>query len=167
MNHKYIYTSLTRISDLAEKEFEVKKLNKDQWKTGDYVVCKILNAGSEAIRLELPNGRMRGIIGGEYLIGALGERFATLEATGSWRNVEDDFKMTVLTAAGLLGKLTSKSAFIPKMIKVSYIGHALRQGEKLTMGGFVKALKKKPFPRRWSYLLGLPCLPEKPPRLES
>ncbi len=145
MNHKYIYTSLTRISDLAEKEFEVKKLNKDQWKTGDYVVCKILNAGSEAIRLELPNGRMRGIIGGEYLIGALGERFATLEATGSWRNVEDDFKMTVLTAAGLLGKLTSKSAFIPKMIKVSYIGHALRQGEKLTMGGFVKALKKKPF----------------------
>ena len=145
MNHKYIYTSLTRISDLAEKQFEVKKLNKDHWKTGDYVVCEILNAGSEGIRLELPNGRMRGIIGGEYLIGALGERFATLEATGSWRNVEDDLKMTVLTAAGLLGKLTSKSAFIPKMIKVRYIGHTMRQGEKLTMGGFVKALKKKPF----------------------
>lgn len=138
MNHQYIYTSLTRISDLATKDFSLQELPKDQWKTGDYVVCEILNAGSDLLKLELTNGRMRGVIGGECLVGALGERFATLEATGTWRNVEDDLKMSVLTGAGLLGKLTSKSVFIPKMMKVAYKGHAFRKDDKLSMDSFVK-----------------------------
>lgn len=145
MNHKYIYTSLTRISDLTEKGFSIKALEKKHWANGDYVICKIINPGSESLRLELPNGRMRGIIGGEFLIGALGERFATLEATGSWRNVEDDLKMNVLTGAGLLGKLTSKSIFIPKMTKVKYTGHAFRNNTKLNMDSFVKPVKNTPF----------------------
>ncbi|MGI9551052.1 MAG: hypothetical protein ACR2MT_07625 [Aurantibacter sp.] len=137
MNHQYVYTSLTRISDLAEKEFNLQVLPKNQWKTGDYVVCEIVNAGSEKLKLELANGRMRGVIGGELIVGVLGERFATLEATGTWRNVEDDLKMSILTGAGLLGKLTSKSVFVPKMMKVSYKGHAFRKGEKLSMDDFV------------------------------
>jgi hypothetical protein len=145
MNHQYIYTSLTRISDLAEKEFEVKKLPKEQWQTGDYVVCKILDAGSNTLLLELPNGRMRGVIGGESIVGALGERFATLEATGTWREVGDDLKMNVLTGAGLMGKLTSKSAFIPNMMEVIYLGHTFRDKKKLTMEGFVKPMKDIPF----------------------
>jgi hypothetical protein len=137
MNHQYIYTSLTRISDLATQDFDLQALPKDQWKTGDYVACEILNAGSDTLKLELTNGRMRGVIGGEFLVGALGERFATLEATGTWRNVEDDLKMSVLTGAGLLGKLTSKSVFVPKMMKVAYKGHAFRKDDKLTMDSFV------------------------------
>lgn len=145
MNHNYIYTSLTRISDLAENEFQVVAIDKEEWATGDYVVCKIVNAGSDRLRLELPNGRMRGVIGGESLVGALGERFATMEATGSWRNVEDDLKMSVLTGAGLLGKLTSKSAFIPKMMKLKYTGHAFRDGKKLTMERFVEPVKDQEF----------------------
>lgn len=145
MNHKYIYTSLTRISDLAEKGFTLKKLERDKWDTGDYVACKIINAGGESLKLELPNGRMRGVIAGESLIGTFGERFATLEATGSWRNVTNDQKMSVLTGAGLLGKLTSKSIFIPKMIRVAYTGHACRRGEKLTMDSFVKSEETVPF----------------------
>jgi ribosomal protein L30E len=140
MNYQHIFTSLTRISDLAEKEFQLKKLKKGQWATGDYVVCRIVNAGSETLKLELPNGRMRGVIGGEIIVGALGERFATLEATGTWRNVEDDLKMTVLTGAGLLGKMTSKSVFIPQMMKVVYLGHAFRGDKKLTMESFVKPI---------------------------
>ncbi|MBT8300787.1 MAG: hypothetical protein KJO63_05610 [Maribacter sp.] len=140
MNHKYIFTSLTRISDLAEKEFQLKKLPKKQWGTGDYVICQIVNAGSETLKLELPNGRMRGVIGEEIIVGALGERYATLEATGTWRNVEDDLKMTVLTGAGLLGKMTSKSVFIPEMMKVVYLGHAFRGDNKLTMQRFVKPI---------------------------
>lgn len=140
MNYKYIFTSLTRISDLAEKEFQLKKLPKKHWGTADYVVCKIVNAGSETLKLELPNGRMRGVIGGETIVGALGERFATLEATGTWRNVGDDLKMTILTGAGLLGKMTSKSVFIPQMMKVVYLGHAYRGDKKLTMESFVKPI---------------------------
>ncbi len=145
MNHPYIYTSLTRISDLQEKGFTLKSLPKDQWDTGDYVICEILDAGSNTLSLELPNGRMRGVIGGESIVGALGERFATLEATGTWKEVGDDLTMDVLTGAGLLGKMTSKSVFIPNMMKIGYTAHALRGEEKLTMDSFVKPLKEIPF----------------------
>ena len=145
MKNKYIYTSLTRISDLQEKEFQIKKIDRSEWATGDYVVSKIIDPGSNILSLELPSGRMRGVIGGEWIIGALGERFATLEATGTWKKVGDDLKMNVLTAAGLMGKLTSKSVFIPNMMEVVYQGHLFRQGEKLRMNDFVKIAPETPF----------------------
>ncbi len=145
MDHKYIYASLTRITDLQEKGFEVSPLPKTHWETGDYVITKIINPGSNTLSVELPSGRMRGVIGGEHVVGALGERFATLEATGTWQEVKDDLKMHVLTAAGLLGKLTSKSAFIPNMMEVVYIGHAHRNGRKLNMQDFVKHVEPMPF----------------------
>ncbi|MDX1314109.1 MAG: hypothetical protein R3356_01290 [Eudoraea sp.] len=146
MDHKYIYTSLTRISDLSEKEFGLKKLDRSHWDTGDYVVCKILDPGSNNIlTLELTTGRMRGVIGGESIVGALGERHATLEATGTWREVGDDLKMHVLTAAGLFGKLTSKSIFIPNMMEVVYMGHVMRYGNKVRMHDFVEEIPKVPF----------------------
>lgn len=137
MENKYIYTSLTRISDLKERGFTVAPQDRNQWNTGDYVAVKIMDPGSNMLNLELPSGRMRGVIGGEWLIGALGERFATLEATGSWKEVGNDLRLHVLTAAGLLGKLTSKSVFIPNMMEVKYKGHLFRDGSKLTMESFV------------------------------
>ena len=145
MNHSYIFTSLTRISDLAEKEFELKKIDFEYWETGDYVLVEILDPGSNTLLLELPNGRMRGVIGGEKIIGALGERFATLEATGNWKKVGKDLKMHVLTGAGLMGKLTSKSAFIPNMIEVIYRSHVFRNDKKLTMLSFVEPVVEIPF----------------------
>ncbi|MBQ4819675.1 hypothetical protein [Aquimarina sp. MMG016] len=145
MNYRYIYTSLTRISDLAEKDFVLRQLPKEQWGTGDYIIGKILDAGSNTLSLELPNGRMRGIIGGESIVGALGERFATLEATGTWREVGEDLTMDVLTGAGLLGKMTSKSVFIPNMMKIVYVAHAFRGETKLTMDSFMEPVKEIPF----------------------
>lgn len=144
-SYKYILTSLTRISDLADRTFETTEMDFDQWETGDYVVTEILDPGSNTLLLELPNGRMRGVIGGEMVIGALGERYATLEATGTWKKVGKDLKMHVLTGAGLLGKLTSKSVFIPNMIEVVYRGHVVRNGNKLTMQGFIKPIVDVPF----------------------
>ena len=141
MKYKYIYTSLTRISDLKDNDFEVNKIDKKFWKTGDYVICEIITQGSTNFKLELQNGRMRGVMGGESLVGALGERHATLEATGTWKATEDDEILHVLTAAGLLGKLTSKSIYIHEMMKVRYIGHAFRNDKKLTMEDFVKPVK--------------------------
>jgi hypothetical protein len=141
MRSQYIYPSLTRISDLAEKTFSVKKIGKSKWETGDYVVCRIQDPGSNTMLLELRNGRMRGVIGGEYLVGALGERYATLEATGTWKKVKSDGKMSVLTGAGLLGKLTSKSAFIPNIMQVKYKGHVHRNNKKITMDDFVPAIE--------------------------
>ncbi|MDE3741968.1 hypothetical protein [Maribacter polysaccharolyticus] len=144
-SHKYIFTSLTRITDLAERTFDLKKMDFGQWATGDYVVTEIVDPGSNTLLLELPNGRMRGVIGGEMVIGALGERFATLEATGTWKKVGEDLKMNVLTGAGLLGKLTSKSAFIPNMMEVLYKGHVVRNDSKLTMQGFIEPIVDIPF----------------------
>lgn len=41
MEKRYIYGSLTRISDLELYPFEVEKImDKDLWETGDYVVGK-------------------------------------------------------------------------------------------------------------------------------
>ncbi|MFD0863798.1 hypothetical protein ACFQ1M_16400 [Sungkyunkwania multivorans] len=145
MNHKYIYTSLTRISDLEEKDFVIQKLPKSEWATGDYVVVRITDPGSNTLSIELASGRMRGVIGGESVVGVLGERFATLEATGTWKKVGDDLKMNVLTGAGLMGKLTSKSVFIPNMMEVVYVGHAFRNDERLTMDTFVVPTKDTPF----------------------
>lgn len=145
MKYKYIYTGLTRISDLQTENFEVQKIDKAEWETGDYVVCKIITKGSDTFKLELPNGRMRGVMGGESLVGVLGERHATLEATGTWKAVEDDDILHVLTASGLLGKLTSKSVYIHELMSIKYLGHAFRKGKKLSMEDYVKPVEKKEF----------------------
>ncbi|MBE9489803.1 MAG: DUF1611 domain-containing protein [Bacteroidetes bacterium] len=145
MKYKNIYTSLTRISDLPDKEFYIKNIDKTNWETGDYVVCKIIKKGSDTFKLELPNGRMRGVMGGESLVGALGERHATLEATGTWKATGENGILHVLTAAGLLGKLTSKSVYIHEMTTIKYLGHAFRNDKKLTMDDFVKPVEEKEF----------------------
>ncbi len=142
---QYIFTSLTRISDLESSPFEYSKLGKEYWSDGDYVITLITEAGGSSAQLELPNGRMRGVIGGELVVGALGERFATLEATGSWRGVGEDGQMSILTGAGLMGACTSKSAFIHGMIEVSYLGHVVRKGEKVRMADFVRPLPHQRF----------------------
>ena len=47
MNSQYIFTSMLRISDLNKKPFFVEKLEKVKWKTGDFVVGKIINTGND------------------------------------------------------------------------------------------------------------------------
>ena len=111
MNSDYIFTPMLRISDLDKKPFFVEKLDKIKWKTGDYIVGKITDTGNDILKIELINGRMRSIMKEDLVVGALGERYATLEATGSWRDVEEDGKMHFLTGAGLFGKCTSKSVY--------------------------------------------------------
>jgi len=137
MDHRFLYTSLCRISDLSDSEFEIRKLPLEAWENGDYVTARITDPGGMDLKIELPSGRMRGVIGGDFLIGVLGERFATLEATGTYKEVKEDLRMHVLTAAGLLGKMTSKSVFMPQMMEVEYKGHAWRAGKKKTMEEYV------------------------------
>jgi len=140
-----IFTSLTRISDLAETPFEIRTLERASWEMGDYVVCEITDPGGHSLLIELQSGRMRGIIGGETIMGALGDRFATLEATGSWEAVGADGKMHVLTGAGLFGKLTSKSVYLPPMMELRYVGHVFRNDQKIRMEDFVLLVEDKPF----------------------
>ena len=145
MKHQYIYGSLTRISDLESTPFDVVPLDRSQWETSDYILGEIIDPGGNDLKIELPNGRMRGIIQGDRLIGALGERYATLEVTGTWKEVDETLRMHVLTAAGLLGKLTSKSVFLPPLMQIQYMGHVSREGKKVSMKDFIPESNGIPF----------------------
>ena len=78
-------------------------------------------------------------------MGALGERYATLEATGTWKEVGEDGKMHLLTGAGLFGKCTSKSAFLPNLIEIEYAGHVVRKNEIIKMDDFLSEVKYSKF----------------------
>lgn len=128
---------MLRISDLDKEPFSVEKLDKVKWKTGDYVVGKITDPGSNLLKVELINGRMRSIMEGDLVVGALGERYATLEATGTWKEIEEDGIMHLLTGAGLFGKCTSKSVYLPNLIELQYTGHVVKNGNICTMDDYV------------------------------
>ena len=145
MHGKYIFSSLTRISDLSEEPFEKKNIAKMHWETGDYVVCEVTRSYSSKLKAELVNGRMMELFEGDLLVGALGIRHASLEATGSWHAVGREGTAHLLTGAGLIGKLTSKSAFIPSIIELQYLGHVMRVGQKVKMEDFVTPMSSHSF----------------------
>ena len=145
MNERYFFASLTRISNLPDIPWSVERLPKDQWATGDYVVGGV-NAHHHGLSsIELGNGRMIEVTDGDQIVGAFGQRCATLEAVGDWQAIKDDWQMEALTSAGLFGKLTSKSAFLPALLSLTYRGHVLINGKKTAMRDFVPHLPEQPF----------------------
>jgi len=85
--------------------------------------------------LELPDGRMTEVMEDDLLVGAFGTRIATLEAVGDWRAIDASGELNALTAAGLLGRVTSLSPFLSAPMRLQYLGHAMRNDDKLTMRG--------------------------------
>jgi len=129
-------SSLTRILDFPEAGCQVEELSRDRWAQGDYVAAEVTDPGGSGL-LELPTGRIVELVRGDTVVGALGVRHATLEATGTWEEVRRDGAMELLTAGGLLGRCTSRSTLIPELARLVYRGHLVREGEKLTMEGCV------------------------------
>ncbi len=129
--------SLTRISDLADRPWDVAPRARSEWSMGDYVVCEVNRVPQADRRIELADGRMAGIALGDHVVGALGDRFATLEAVGSWRDVGDDGLVHVMTAAGLMGRITSRAPAMGPAISSRYVGHVVRDGTTVTMHDFV------------------------------
>lgn len=144
MDSRYIFTSLTRISSLPDGNFQVKPLPKEQWETGDYVVCSV-EKPRNVLKIELVNGRMADAGLGDLLVGVFGIRSATMEATGTWEAVGNDHMMHVLTGAGLFGKMTSRSTLLPDLIPIKYRGHVHINGRKQRMRNFLKPLPKKKY----------------------
>lgn len=145
MTTRYVFTSMTRISDLEARPFDVRVLPKEAWKTGDYVVVEV-ESRANPYRVELPNGRMMQLGEGDAVVGALGERHATLEATGTWRQVGDDGRMQILGGGGLLGRCTSRSLLLESLCEVRYRGHVTRDGRKCVMDDFgVRPESERPF----------------------
>lgn len=145
MNERHFFASLTRISNLPEINWTVESLPREQWATGDYVVGEV-NAHHRGLStVELGNGRMTEVTDGDQIVGAFGQRCATLEAVGDWRAIKDDRQMEALTSAGLFGKLTSKSAFLPALLPLTYRGHVVVSGRKSMMRDFVPLIPERAF----------------------
>ncbi len=137
LNPPYLYSSLTRISDLQVRPFDVVSLPRKEWETGDYVVGEVLSPVPPNAKLELTNGRLGTLLEGDRIIGAFGIRRATLEAVGEWQSISEDGLMDNMTSAGLFGKITSKSYLLPPITSLQYRGHVMREGEKVAMKDFV------------------------------
>ncbi len=144
-SHRYFMTSATRITDLANGDFEVIHLNRSQWGHGDYVAARVTGERSPLYQIESTSGRMVEMMEGDLIIGTLGKRAATLEGVGDWEAVGDDGRMHALTGAGLFGKATSTSLLIPRLMSLQYEGHVHRAGRRLAMRDFIVPVEEARF----------------------
>lgn len=130
-----ILGSLARIADFDSAPYDVEPLDMARWATGDYVVGEVTGERSELYQVEDCEGRMIPTHAGTLVIGALGEREATLEGVGSWADVVDG-RMHALTSAALLGAFTSFAKFLPAPMSLEYRGHVIRNEHKVRMADF-------------------------------
>lgn len=130
-----ILSSLTRISDLESSGFDTRRRPRAQWAGGDYVVGEVSGTPSRLYRIERPSGRMEHVLSGDHVVGAFGNRAATLEGVGRWDEIKHD-SMHALTSAGLFGVFTSLSPFMPRPLALTYVGHVVRDGNKVSMRDF-------------------------------
>ena len=144
-SNRFFLSSVTRIADFDTHPIDVQPLPRDQWQHGDYVAARVGGRPSPLYRIESTNGRMVSMMDGDVIIGAFGRREATLEGVGSWQAVKDDGAMHALTSAGLLGRATSCSPMIPRMMSLRYAGHVMRNGTQLRMRDFIAPVEKQSF----------------------
>jgi hypothetical protein len=135
---RYLYASVTRITDLERVAFELHELPRDRWETADYVLAEVLEPSHHPF--EIANGRLVDAVAGDLVVGALGKRAATLEVVGDWSRADASGEMHALTGAGLFGLATSLSTWLQPLTKVRYRGHLARDGRKLGMRDFVAPL---------------------------
>ncbi len=131
-----VYGSLARIADFRNSNFDVRQVPQPDWSTGDYVEGEVIGTPTPLYRIEDRMGHMVRVEPGDWVIGALGDRAATLEGVGSWRDVRDDGVMHAMTAAGLMGRYTSYSQLLVDPLHIRYRGHLCRQERKVRMADF-------------------------------
>lgn len=144
MKGRYFFSSVTRISRLPELEIEVRRLPREQWSRGDYVVGGVVRV-SRGQRIELTTGRMIEIAEGDLIVGAFARRHATLELVGDWRHIGPSRRMDLLTGGGLLGRCTSKSTLLLKPPHLRYVGHVTVDGAKTSMTEWVHEVPERAF----------------------
>lgn len=133
-----LLASLARIADFDRRPFDLERRDPATWATGQYVVARVTGEETALYQIEDCTGGMQRVRAGARVIGALGERAATLEGVGSWRDVVDG-RMHALTSAGLLGVFTSFSKFLPAPLALDYEAHVVRAGNAQCMRDFALA----------------------------
>lgn len=142
-SNRYFLTSVTRITDFRNGEFDINPLDRPRWSHGDYVAARVLGTPSALYQIEIPSGRMVAMMAGDRIIGALGTRAATLEGVGDWTRVASDGRMEALTGAGLLGKATSSSPMIPRLMSLQYEGHVSVDGNTRRMRDYILPMESR------------------------
>jgi hypothetical protein len=138
MPERYVYGSLTRISNLETRPFSVQPLEKNDWETGDYVVGKFIPSNNPIHEeVETTTGRLLRLLPGDMLVGALGVRKATKENVGDWHLIGKDGKMQDICGSGMFGAETDFSKTWGPSANFVYQGHVLRGGTKVCMKDFV------------------------------
>lgn len=131
-----IYGSLARIADFQNSNFDVQAVPRSEWATGDYIEGEVVGSVTKFYAVEDRSGHMVRVEPGDWVVGALGDRAATLEGVGSWRDVGDDGQMHALTGAGLIGRYSSFSMLLADPLRLKYRGHLCRGGKKVRMADF-------------------------------
>lgn len=131
-----IYGSLARIADFGNSNFEVKATDRAEWAAGDYIEGEVNGHWTPLSHIEDRSGHMVKVESGDWVVGALGDRAATLEGVGGWANITADGQMNALTSAGLMGLYTSYSTLFPDPLTLKYRGHLCREGHKVCMSDF-------------------------------
>ncbi|MFB6231628.1 MAG: hypothetical protein ABEL04_10785 [Salinibacter sp.] len=138
------FGSVARITDLSTKSFTIETRPPAEWHTGDYVVGVVTDTSGYRT-IELPTGRDMEVAEGDAVVGAFGTREATLEITGSWRDIGQEGGMHALTRAGLFGRATSRSTLVQRPLELQYYGHVCRNGETVTMQDAAPSVDAQPF----------------------
>lgn len=134
-----VLSSVTRIAPFARGTPAHRPLPRSRWQSGDYVVARVTRSRGTLGVIELANGRDAEVIDGDLVVGALGVRHATLEATGDWRAVAADGAMHALTRAGVLGRCTSISRWMKPLVELTYAGHVMLRQRPCRMLDFAVA----------------------------
>jgi hypothetical protein len=129
--------SITRIADLAHP-LDLTQTDRARWRTGDLVVAEVLEDGAVPYSLEAPTGRNVEVLPGDFIVGALGRRCATLQIVGDWRAVGPDLRMDALSMAGVLGRCTSAALPRPPIAALRYRGHVVSGREPSRLCDFVR-----------------------------
>lgn len=136
-----IVGSLGRIADFDREPYDICALDPSYWASGDYVIGEVTGDRTELYRVECTDGELLPVDEGDRIVGAFGQRAATLEGVGGHEQIEDN-RMHALTSAGLFGRFTSYSMLLPPPLKLHYVGHVMREGNKVRMRDF--AIRARP-----------------------
>lgn len=140
MSH-VVWSSVTRIVDHESVSVSWDRRRRADWRTGDYVVARV--ESPEGGLIEAEDGHHVSVESGDFVVGVLGTRRATLEVVGDWSGIGADGAMQTLTRAGLFGVVTSASSYArPYVVELVYRGHLTLDGAFQTMADW--ALREPP-----------------------
>ncbi|MGD9418924.1 MAG: hypothetical protein Q7R22_008275 [Verrucomicrobiota bacterium JB025] len=129
-----VRASLGRIAKFGD--FDIQPVDRDKWRMADYAVAEVTDPPGPSSWVEVRSGRMIQVIQKDRILGAFGNRYATLDMTGRWSDIGDDLRFHLLTGAGIFGQVTSISPYATSPIKLKYVGHVFKDGHSCNMADY-------------------------------